>query len=335
MKEGGESIVSSTATTVLRSLALILFSFLSNRLKADTPRPQIIVGFGAVVAGPSALWAALTCSRFVYYPQDYTPRVAESWSHTGRGDVKLLKWLIWPIEKIALKRANMILVYSEAMRNDFLTAGVSRSKLRIYSIPHRIPMADPVNVEGWRRELALEQKVGVAFVGSLEYPPNLRSFEFIRCRLAPKLMELVPNVVLVICGLGSDRYGGRCPANMRLLGPVKDLDGVLFACKIGIAPMDTPGGKSNKVIDYALHGLSVVATPQATRGMPESPSVKVADIQDFVDSVCLEVARLSQETIPRDHAPDPAYVTYVRQFSAAELGSWFKQLFAIEGKIGS
>lgn len=319
---------------VLRNLLLLaprlVRSFLADCAARAPARGRLVVAFGAWVAAPAAFWARFRNYALVYYPQDFLPEIARRWRRAGAPGGRLFDWLLRPLERWALESASLVLVHTESMYEAYRSEGVPTSTLQVYTVPRRLPTLDRGSVEAWTDRLRLRGKLPVVFVGTFEYAPNVRAFEYIRSDLAPKLQASVPEAVLLIVGSGSEAHAGSVPANVRVLGSVADLDGLLYACALGIAPMDTAGGRSNKIIDYALHGLPIVATPGAANGMPGSPQLHLESLERFSDAVMAVLLgmRGTAPPVAGPRPPDPAYVSYMERARSFALGPRVRTLLA-------
>jgi hypothetical protein len=150
----------------------------------------------------------------------------------------------------------------------------------------------------------------VVFVGSFEYLPNVQAFRFLCDSLAPEISSRDPRIRIVVAGRGSEGLAGGVPPNVSVVGTVDDLSSLLFACSVGVAPMTIPGGTSMKIVDYVLHGLEVVATPEASRGVDPSPRIHGARLSEFVQRVCEVASRVDRPGATPTHSPppDPFYV---------------------------
>jgi len=317
----------TTIRHLLRLVPRLLRSFLSDCAAGHPSRGRAILAFGAWVAGPAAFWARFRGYALIYYPQDFIPAVGQSWRASGKLEGELFHRLLWPVERRTLRHAKLVLVHSESMRDAYRGVGVDPSLLQVYSVPRKVPTLDPSAVEGWRARLQLGDSTAVVFVGTFEYSPNVRAFEFIRSKLAPVLVQMAPEVRLLVVGSGSEGHSRDLPTNMRALGAVEDLNGLLWACPVGIAPMDTPGGRSNKIFDYALHGMKVIATAEAAGGMPTSPNILLSNLDQFADTIRTVVRTVRQQgwsNLPR--VPDPAYLDYNQRFGSVELGLRVREL---------
>jgi hypothetical protein len=282
---------------------------------------RAIVASGFFAGSVGLLWARLRRIPLVYYVPDPPEAVSMQFHDLAPGNARRIEWLVVRIERMIMRRANIVMIPSSTMEKYVLGEGVAGDNILVFPRLHEEPKLSLANVQRWQKQLGLQDRVGVVFVGSLDHPPNMRSFQFIRNVLAPRLQEAVPQARLIIAGRGSEGLTADLPRNMSVLGPVEDLEGLLFACSVGIAPMDVKGGTSNKIIDYLLHGLQVTATIEAAEGVISSPNLKISDEDGFASAVCSQVLGAERGSdAETKRSPDPAYLeNYVRSKAPKQL----------------
>lgn len=261
--------------------------------KSRATRARVLVAFDVYAAGLTSIWAKIRRIHLVYYPQDSNEEVSRFWREAGYRGGLLFSWVRWPLERMGLSTADLILVVSPQMQKSLEAKGVPASLVRICPLKRGVPQYRASDVENWRDKLGLKGRLGVVFVGSFQYVPNVQAYEFVKTKLAPRLMQSDPNILVVVAGLDSEPYVPDSSSNLRVLGTVRDLDGLLFACQVGLAPMDVAGGTSGKIIDYVLHGLKAIATPEAARGVEPTPGLAVVPRDRFADQICELAATLS------------------------------------------
>lgn len=296
-------------------LATIRFIVQDGTRRPATDRSRVLVAFDVYLAGVAAVWSRVRRSVFVYYPQDAGPAVADGWSSSGVRGAWLFRAFRFLPERIGVAKADLLLVPSEAMRDDYRREGVEDSRILRCSMKRSMPRYESESVEAWRKALGLGDHVGVVFVGSFQYPPNVRAFEFVRDSLSHDLRQRNPEIRILVAGLDSEPFARDLPPNVRVLGTVEDLDGLLYASTVGIAPMDVAGGTSGKIIDFLLHGLPTVATPQAAVGVEASDLLHVAPLDRFAD----EIFRLVQgwKPTPDRSFPPAADSTYAEVYTGS------------------
>jgi len=249
-------------------------------------RAALLLSFDFYTAPLTLLWAKIARVPFVYYVQDYMPELVASMRRSQQRGARLLWALRAPIEHFLLRESSEILVVTEEIKARLVQDGFAERRIRVCGFTHPPPTADPEAIQRWTSRLGLDKHTGVVFLGNLGYPPNLHAATYVTETLAPAVGRAQPEVRILLVGPGTNQYKGKAPANVEPLGPVDDLDGLLFACHVGIAPLDFGSGISGKVRDYLLHGLISVVTPAASQGIPPScDSAVVCPMDRFTDTL--------------------------------------------------
>jgi succinoglycan biosynthesis protein ExoO len=108
----------------------------------------------------------------------------------------------------------------------------------------------------------------LVFLGSAA-PANLAGLRWFLARVWP----LVAGVTLELVGDAGPALGP-LPAGVRALGRVADLAAALHGADLAIAPLPRGSGLKIKLLDYARHGLTTIATPAAVAGFaPGGPFI--------------------------------------------------------------
>jgi hypothetical protein len=128
------------------------------------------------------------------------------------------------------------------------------------------------------------------FLGTLKAKQNRAAADWIVEELAP---QLPAETTILLCGPGSDALEteGRGGARVVGLGAVDDVDSVVAAADLCLAPLAAGAGVKTKVLHYLAHSKRVVGTPVAFEGIEGAPGLFPVDLADFRD----EVMRLSKE----------------------------------------
>lgn len=286
---------------MLRALG---FGWVQRKLPPEE-RAQVIVGYDVYIAGLAALWAKILRAPFIYLPLDSNKEVSRGFV-TGKYRGSIFRYLIrgWN-ERVALSIACAIYAPSEEVVRDLKEDAVPAEKLKLLRIKRELPRMNTEAVKRWKQEMGLNRRPGVIFLGSFLYPPNVRALEFIHARVAPEFSRSENGPLFLIAGYGSEAYKSKECENLRVLGTVDDLDGLLYACRLALAPLDVQGGSSVKVVDYVLHGLPVVATQRAVAGVLPSRLLHVVPKEQFVDTIRALLERQVGGSTPE---PDPDYV---------------------------
>ena len=85
----------------------------------------------------------------------------------------------------------------------------------------------------------------------------------------------------MLCGSGSERLRGRAGgARVAPLGAVDDVDSVIAAADVCLAPLAAGAGVKTKVLHYLAHGRRVAGTPVAFEGLDGAPGLYCAPLDD-------------------------------------------------------
>ena len=105
----------------------------------------------------------------------------------------------------------------------------------------------------------------ILFMGLYGYPPNTEAVRFLIEEVMPELHRQRPNLRLVVTGGGPSN----APSWLISTGvlPRRDLDAVLYGCRIGVAPIFRGSGTRLKILEYMAAGLPVVSTRKGAEGL--------------------------------------------------------------------
>lgn len=137
---------------------------------------------------------------------------------------------------------------------------------------------------------------GLLFVGSYRHPPNVDAARWLADEIFPRVRRHLPDAVLHL-------VGGDAPAEVAALGDrpgivfhghVPDLQPLLHAARISVAPLRYGAGVKGKVNQALAQGLPVVATSCAVEGMFLTDGVDVL-VADDAEAFAAAVVRLHQD----------------------------------------
>lgn len=113
----------------------------------------------------------------------------------------------------------------------------------------------------------------IAFIGVLDYPPNIEAMEWFIAEALPMLRERCGNVRLNIAGRRPTKRIMKLDGqpNVSVLGPVNDVREVLRTASVIIAPLRTARGVQNKVLEAMACARTVIVSPQALEGIHATP----------------------------------------------------------------
>lgn len=105
----------------------------------------------------------------------------------------------------------------------------------------------------------------ILFTGLYGYPPNAEAVHFLIEQVIPQLHQLRPNLRLIITGGGPLTHESWL-INTGIVSR-RELNAILHACRIGLAPIFKGSGTRLKILEYMAAGLPVVTTRKGAEGL--------------------------------------------------------------------
>lgn len=171
-------------------------------------------------------------------------------------------------EVAALRRAALTLVPSEPDRR-ILLAELPDLMDRIEVLPNC------VDLELISRSPEPPDTNDVLFLGNYNYIPNREAAVYVSHELAPRL----PEARFLLVGKDPPREA-QMGENVVALGYQGDLQGVLDAASVCIAPLARGSGTRLKILTYLAAGKAVVATTKACEGLDVRDGVHLLILDD-------------------------------------------------------
>lgn len=279
-EDSSSSPLQSFAYVFLANLAAIRYVLGKLvRPRQDGPRAVVLFDFYSGLA--PWIWSRVCGLPFVYYALDDIvglSRIRPGIQYRGLLALRLLRT---PLENLFMRQSFLVLVPSSSLADAVRARVGEDSPVRVCPIKRLPPKRSESEVKEWAERLELGDRPAVVFVGNLSHPPNRRAADFIVTRLMTSAELRGINFRMVLLGVGTERIRASDDARIAAVGPVDSLSAVLFAARVGIAPMDTMGGTSGKLVDYLIHGLKAVATPEAAIGVEAGSQLITATLEDF------------------------------------------------------
>lgn len=171
------------------------------------------------------------------------------------------------------------------------------------------PHAQPLRPAPWRAQLQR-----LLFVASA-YLPNQHGLHQFLHAAWPRLADL---------GLQLDVVGAVGPAmrlrpvqGLQVLGPVDDLDAAYDAADLCINPVVSGSGLKIKSVEALAHGLALVASPHAARGLAQPPGGEAFVVADGPTAFADAIRALAADPARRQRIAQAALQLAQRQFSPA------------------
>lgn len=227
-----------------------------------------------------------------------------------------------------------IVTISEKDKNSF----IARYRLRADAVTTielsctRRVKRDPATRETMRRSLGVASNdLVVLFLGALLHKPNQDAIRLIESYIAPRVLNREKSALFVIAGSGvpTTRKG-----RVYFVGYVENLEDLLAASDIAIAPVVSGTGVKLKVRDYICAGLPIVATRKAVEGI-EAEDGKHARVVGDVNSEFVQ-ALLALLSDPKERlrmaqgAIELAEKNYDWQTNALRIHQLYSRLLARE-----
>jgi glycosyltransferase involved in cell wall biosynthesis len=155
------------------------------------------------------------------------------------------------------------------------------------------------------------------FVGSFGHPPNLEGMSWFCERVLPRIRQARPDVSVDIAGRGPVPSGWervKAESGVTFIESPADLAGFYARAAAVIAPIRLGHGTKLKVLEALAHRAPLIATTEATTGLPLVPSEHYlcADTADEFASQCLHAL----------NAPDGLVTMAERAAAIADEFSW-------------
>src|SRR5215216_5263729 len=115
---------------------------------------------------------------------------------------------------------------------------------------------------------SLEQRDGIAFVGSFLHPPNVDAARFLVEQVMPRVWERSPDAHVKIVGQQPPPdLAALAGPRVDVTGWVGDLASVLGQTRVAVAPMRYGAGLKLKTVEAMAHGVPVVSTTLGAEGL--------------------------------------------------------------------
>lgn len=185
-------------------------------------------------------------------------------------------------------------------------------------------MVLPNAVEVRPQVTPVPQSRNVLFVGTLNYQPNAEAAGWFIKAIWPRILPRCPAATLTIAGRCPERVPGfdRAHPSIRFLGFAPDLEPLYEAAQLVVCPIQAGGGTRIKIIEAAMYGRPVVATPVGAEGLDFQPPNEIRirkDAAGFADEcvrllddidACRAVGALAHARAARQYSRD-AFITEV------------------------
>ena len=163
--------------------------------------------------------------------------------------------------------------------------------------------------------------------------PNADAVRWLAKEVMPRLRQVAPDLVIQVTGSAppSDLLPLQSK-HLRFIGEVPDLDALLDASRVAIAPIRYGAGVKLKVVDALARGLPVVATSQGSEGLCESWRVGVA-VADDPSDFATKLSSIANDPATWDSFRRPLVAVCNRH--AADLAGDWAQVIHLASRINA
>ena len=226
----------------------------------------------------------------IYRAADFGTEYAKSLFGKHRIDTLIYSVIRKIMEKILIHTSSLIICPSSSVRNNIVKKYPAfGSKIFVFPYVSNDIIGTNSNENDRESLSSRDNKINMLFLGDCRYPPNYYAAKYILNHLIPSLQDLKNRFTITIAGPNSNILPSPIDSNVNILGEVLDKESLMKNSQIGLAPLLTPGGLSMKVIDYLVHGLFVIATPEAAVGIVPNEQMKVVELQEFSNTIRGEI----------------------------------------------
>lgn len=181
-----------------------------------------------------------------------------------------------------IRQVDLTLSYSE----------VERAVIEVETMGSALVAPCPWVVEGPAQPAPIAGRVGLAFLGSYNHPPNRDALDAFLAELWIPLRERLPQLELHLYGSGlvkslAERWGAF--AGIRIHGWIAEPAQIYDRHRIFIAPLRSGAGLKGKVVSAAAHGIPQVLSPIAAEatGLRDGHEVIIArNSLQWLEAIC-------------------------------------------------
>ena len=197
-----------------------------------------------------------------------------------------LRCVTWgPLEYFAYKISDRVIFVSDA-EVDFSVKAFHLDRGKAAVIPNVLDIrpltATPEAVAGFKERYGLTDKMVATFVGDLTSVQNKDCVDLILNQLAERVGRRRRDIMFLIVGKGKESFQNT-PGNVVFTGYVDDIDPVIAATDIFIAPMRVGAGTKTKVLLFMAYGVPILTTEVGVEGIDVHgrSDIMVKDLADF------------------------------------------------------
>lgn len=242
-------------------------------------------------------------------------------------DMDSQKWLLysrhkpWPLswgyrlEGTKLVRAERAI----ADRFDIATCATPAEAEFLESLGARAATAwfpNGVDTDYFSPDGSLPDAATAAFVGRMDYFPNVQAAVFYATEVLPRVRRRFPDARFIVIGANPAKAVKRLERlpGVVVTGRVDDVRPYLRKAVLSVAPLTIARGTQNKILESMALGVPVVASPEAAKGVDAEPGVHLltaSGVDEWVEATELlfgaadrraELVRVGRERMLGHHS---------------------------------
>lgn len=230
--------------------------------------------------------------KLVYRAADFGKKYSKSLFGHNHFDALIYSLLRKMLEYFLVKTSSLIICPSFSIKQEIVSR-YSDVNDKIIELPYFARLQDHFKNPAEPNK----KTVNLLFLGDCSYPPNFTAVKYILEEMIPSLKDLKEMFTVTIAGPKTDKLFHSNNPFVMVLGEVTDKEEIMGNSDIGLAPVQTFGGLSMKIVDYLIHGLNVIATPEASVGIIPNKQIIVSTFSNFTNVVRNEIIRLAKENL--------------------------------------
>ena len=242
----------------------------------------------------------------------------------GRAFLQLQAERMYRYERQACRSAGAVVAVSPV---DARTMREMFGATRVYEIP------TGVDVDYFTPVRAAPQVSDLAFVGSMDWAPNIDGVSHFLQEILPRIHSRRPQATFAIVGRDPPREllaaAGK-DSRVIVTGTVPDVRPYLWGAKVAVVPLRIGGGTRLKIYECMAARTPVVSTHVGAEGLDVShpETIRLADSADQFAAQCLELLESNTE---RERITEAAWQLVSSKLSSEYVARRFEEVLEAAG----
>ncbi len=179
-----------------------------------------------------------------------------------------------------------------------------------------VPTIHPLHERG----LPFAERKQLLFVGAFSHRPNADAIHFLGREVLPLIRKSLPGIELLVVGSNAPpEFADYAAAGVRVLGFVPDLEPIVSACRVFLAPIRFGSGVNGKIGEALSYGLPVVTNTIGAEGWNFTANDQVL-IADAPADLAGAVVRLYEDADLWQKLSDAGYRHIAENYTPEVIG---------------